>query len=379
MDEPVLFVDDEPHLLEGIARTLRHRFRLHTASSGEEGLQVLTREGPFAVVVSDMRMPSMNGVQFLSKVRDLCPDTVRMILSGQSDLADTIAAVNEGGIFRFLSKPCAPQVLVAAVSMGVEQHQLITSEKVLLEQTLSGAVSMLIDVLSLVTPAAYARARRLQHYVAALARALQLPNRWQWPLAALVSQIGCVSLPKDTLSKVEAGEPLTDEESTLYETHPQLAAKMLQAIPRLEDVAAMVGYQNRPLGDLVFSGEPILWDVRTAGIILLQAASGFDREVNKGLNAVAAAAALRTSRGAPPLVVLEAMKNLPIAARGHVMKSVRLLDLAPGMLLDEALATCKGACLVPAGQEVTSHLLVRLKSIAASVQLQEPFRVRVPV
>jgi CheY-like chemotaxis protein len=380
MDEPVLFVDDEPHLLEGIARSLRNRFRVHTATGGEEGLRVLQKEGPFAVVVSDMRMPGMNGVQFLAKARDLCPDTVRMILSGQSDLADTIAAVNDGNIFRFVSKPCTTQVLLAAVDTGVEQHWLITSEKVLLEQTLSGAVSMLIDVLSLVTPAAYSRARRLQHYVAALARALQLPERWQWPLAALISQIGCVSLPKDTLSKVEAGQALTDEERILHESHPQLAAKMLQAIPRLEDVAAIVGSQNRPLAELTSSGEPRTWDVRTAGSILLHAANEFDRVVTKGLSAAAAVAALRTARGATLApIVLEAMKGLPIAARDHVMKSIRLLDLAPGMLLDEALTTQKGACLVPAGQEVTSHLLLRIRSIAAGVQLQEPFRVRVPV
>src|SRR5580698_1004403 len=101
MDEPVLFVDDEAPLLEAIARSLDNRFRIHTATSGAEGLRVLQSSGPFAVVVSDMRMPGMSGAQFLAQVRDLCPDTVRIILSGQSDLADTVAAVNDGHIFRF--------------------------------------------------------------------------------------------------------------------------------------------------------------------------------------------------------------------------------------------------------------------------------------
>src|ERR1700722_7513879 len=103
----VLFVDDESRLLEGIARTLRGSFDVYTATSGGEGLSVLQRAGPFAVVVSDMGMPEMNGAQFLSSARELCPQTVRIVLSGQSDMGQTIAAVNEGNIFRFLSKPCS--------------------------------------------------------------------------------------------------------------------------------------------------------------------------------------------------------------------------------------------------------------------------------
>jgi ActR/RegA family two-component response regulator len=379
MDEPVLFVDDEPHLLEGVARSLRNRFRIHTAVGGAQGLRVLQSEGPFAVVVSDMRMPEMNGVQFLSQVRDLYPETVRMILSGQADLAATIAAVNEGNIFRFLSKPCATQHLLAAVGTGVEQYRLVMSEKELLEQTLSGAVAMLIEILGIVMPAAHGRAQRLKQYVTALASALQLRQRWQWPLAALLSQVGCVSLPKETYSKIEANQPLTDEERSLRDAHPQLAAKMLQAIPRLEDVAAIVGAQNGSLAELEIAQDPQGWDIRTAGILLLRAAGALDHQLATGQSAAAAAEAIRRSEEHLPKALIEALVSLPRVGHERILKTVRLLDLAPGMLLDEALLTCKGACLVPAGHEVTAALLLRLKSIAAGVQLREPFRVQVPV
>src|ERR1700677_1380869 len=147
MSERILFVDDEPNVLEGIRRTLRKQGEIYTAASGAEGLRVLSESAPFALVVSDMRMPAMNGAQFLARVREHAPDTVRMILSGQADLQATIAAVNEGGIYRFLSKPCPSDQLLLAVQDGLEQHQLIVAEKVLLEQTLSGAVTMLIEIL----------------------------------------------------------------------------------------------------------------------------------------------------------------------------------------------------------------------------------------
>src|SRR6202011_3562041 len=139
-----------------------------------------------------------------AKVREHVPDTVRMILSGQADLQATIAAVNEGHIYRFLSKPCPPDQLLAAVADGLRQYRLLTAEKVLLEQTLSGAIKMLIEILGFVSPAPSSRAARLQRYTIELSSALSLTERWEWGLAAFVSQIGCVALPKEILAKVEA-------------------------------------------------------------------------------------------------------------------------------------------------------------------------------
>jgi len=131
MNRCVLFVDDEPNVLEGIQRTLRKQVELRTASSGAEALRLMREAGPFALVVSDMRMPAMNGAQFLAKVREQEPDTIRMILSGQADLEATLAAVNEGHIHRFLTKPCPTDQLLAAVEDGLHQHRLLTAEKVL--------------------------------------------------------------------------------------------------------------------------------------------------------------------------------------------------------------------------------------------------------
>ena len=124
MNQRVLFVDDEPNVLEGIQRTLRKQVELQTASSGAEALNLMRETGPFALVVSDMRMPAMNGTQFLAKVREQEPDTVRMILSGQADLADTIAAVNEGHIYRFLSKPIGPSELLRVVRDALKLKSL---------------------------------------------------------------------------------------------------------------------------------------------------------------------------------------------------------------------------------------------------------------
>jgi response regulator RpfG family c-di-GMP phosphodiesterase len=378
MTERVLFVDDEPNILEAIQRTLRKQVDLHTATSGAEGLVKLRENGPYALVVSDMRMPVMNGAQFLAKVREHVPDTVRMILSGQADLQATIAAVNEGHIYRFLSKPCPPDQLLAAVADGLRQYRLLTAEKVLLEQTLSGAIKMLIEILGFVSPAASSRAARLQRYTLELSSKLALTERWEWGLAAFVSQIGCVALPKEILSKVEAAQALTDEEKNLYESHPEIASKLLAAIPRLEDVAAIVTGQFGPFS---FSGKPEdlrQWDVRDMGQLLLRTSIEFDRLITRGARREAAAETLSAAKFGLPQAVTKVLSSIVVSGQELVVRQIRLKELAPGMVLDEDLVSPKGIRLVPAGQEVTGSLIVRLNSIAGGVGVAQPFRVRVP-
>jgi DNA-binding NtrC family response regulator len=136
----ILCVDDEPRVLDGLKLTLRRGFNVATATSGAEGLAVLQQMDGAAVVISDMRMPGMNGAAFLAKVRTLWPDSTRLLLSGELGRDPAVAGVNEGPIFRFLTKPCAPEKLTAAVEAAVRQHQLVTAEGTLLQQTVLGSI-----------------------------------------------------------------------------------------------------------------------------------------------------------------------------------------------------------------------------------------------
>lgn len=374
MSQRVLLVDDEPNLLEAVQRTLRKRVDLRIAVGATEGLRVLRHEGPFALVISDMRMPEMDGVQFLCLVREESPESIRMMLSGQADMPATIAAVNEGQIFRFLSKPCPPDQLMSAIECGLEQYRLIRAEKLLLEETLSGAVRVLVELLGMVSPAASSRASRLQRYVNSLAASLQLQACWQWPLAALISQVGCVALPKELLSKVEAGQVLGEHEKHMYEAHPEVAGKLLATIPRLEDVAWIVGMQGVPPAPL--AGDWRAAGVRPLGHALLYAAREFDRLVGAGKSVKAAVEQLRGNSGILPAIA-SALVAIQVPTQPWVVRLVAIKDLSPGMVLDQDLVSSKGLRIVPEGNEVTRPLIVKLLSIANGVGIVEPFRVRV--
>ena len=174
MPDKVLFVDDEMNVLSAFRRHLRHDYEVETATSGAEALELCETKGPFAVVVADMNMPGMDGVSLLSEIKQKYPDTIRIMLTGNATQKVAIDAVNEGSIFRFLTKPCPPEILQQVLEAGTRQYQLVTAEKELLEKTLSGSIRMLTDMLSLTNPLAFSLSSRLRLIVQHVVKELKL-------------------------------------------------------------------------------------------------------------------------------------------------------------------------------------------------------------
>jgi serine phosphatase RsbU (regulator of sigma subunit) len=123
MKSKVLFVDDDAMVLAGLKRHLRNKFRIETALSGEEGLKRIEENGPYAVIVSDFSMPGMNGIEFLCRVKETDPDSIRMMLTGSADMSTAIQAVNEGSIFQFHPKPCPTDTLGQAIQSGIDVYR----------------------------------------------------------------------------------------------------------------------------------------------------------------------------------------------------------------------------------------------------------------
>ena len=275
--ESILCVDDDPNILEALQRQFRKTFRIETALGPERGLALIQSKGPFAVVISDLRMPGMNGIQFLANVRTVAPETVRVMLTGQADLADAIAAVNQGAIFRFLLKPSSAIILSKVIEAALEQHRLIVAERQLTRQTLLGCVGVLSEVLSIVEPVAFSRTNRVLRYVRQLAGMLNVEASWQLEAAAMLSQIGWITIPSDIAAKVATNQPLKPEETLRFREHPAAGARMIEKIPRLDAVAKIIEAQLGPAAD--GSHTPNLQAFRdpiSFAAAILQAAIDFD-------------------------------------------------------------------------------------------------------
>lgn len=379
MSEKVLIVDDEPNLLSSCKRILRNEnYELYTACGGTEGLKSFGSSGPFAVVVSDYRMPEIDGIEFLKMIKERNPDTVRMMLSGNADLNTAIDAVNKGNIFRFLNKPCPPDILSQTIKAGIDQYHLITAEKELLKNTLTGSIRVLIDILSMVNPVAFSRASRIRKYVHHLVTQLHVQNVWQFEVAAMLSQIGCVTFPPELLEKQSEGELLSADEQKLMNTYPKIGFDLLDKIPRMENIARMVERQLRPYVDFQYDKKDPDQEEIAIGAQVLKVAIDFDLLISEGQTKIKAVDKMYRKQGAYNPRLLEIIKDINIFHDEKGVRSITLKEVHFGMIAYDDIRAMNGLLLVAKGQEITYPVIVRLTNFASRIGVREPFRVVVP-
>jgi response regulator RpfG family c-di-GMP phosphodiesterase len=376
----ILCVDDEPNVLQGYKRNLRKDFDIHIAEGGEEGLALIASEGPFAVIISDMRMPVMDGIQFLRRVKEMAPETVRVMLTGNADQQTAMDAVNEGSIFRFLTKPCSPEHLAMTLEAGIEHYRLVTAEKELLEQTLNKSLQVMVDILAMVNPTAFTRSTRVKKLAREIADRMKIENAWEVEIAAMLSQIGCITVPEDILNKIAAGASLTNKEAGLYHQFPQTGSDLIVRIPRMETVAEMVAHQTRRISD-EFEGKPVSQsDAATVGARVLKIVLDFDKLVSSGNTSHNACADLQGRIGWYDAAILRILKEIvDTIDEQFVSIEMPVSDLKPGMIMDKPLISLRGSMLLSAGQEITMSLILRLMNFVEVGIIEDRVRVNVPV
>jgi response regulator RpfG family c-di-GMP phosphodiesterase len=376
----ILIVDDEVLVLDALQRQLRTHFDVTVASEPKEAIKLVVSEGPYAAVVSDLRMPGMDGVALLYCIRKLSPDTVRVLLTGYADVEAAISAVNEGNIFRFLSKPCPTGTLIRALEASVEQHRLLTTERVLLEQTLRTSLKTLTDILALVNPVAFGRAIRARKLISELASLEEVSDPWQAEIAAMLSPIGWVTLPAETASKLYHGAALSLSEQAIVDNLPTLTEQLLANIPHLEPVREILHYQDKHYDGQgpphnKTCGDAIPWGARA-----LKAVSDFDVLESQGYSAEVALDTMRVRMGWYDPAMLEGLAKL----RGDKPREATVMKLPlhavqPGMIFAEDVKNHSGLPLIARGQEVTPSLIERIKNLALNSKINDPVLVILPI
>ncbi|MBV5318918.1 MAG: response regulator [Desulfobulbaceae bacterium] len=376
MTEKILFVDDEPNVLQSIQRQLHKRFPLQIAEGGEDALRILREEGPFAVIVSDMRMPRMTGVELLAQTKDLYPDMVRLMLTGNADQETAMEAVNTGQIFRFLTKPCPPAVFITSLALAVRQHRLITAEKELLQKTLRGSINVLSELLAVANPLAFSSGLRIRDYVVKLASIMELPNLWQYEIAAVMSQIGCITLPGDVLNKIYAGQELNQDETHMYESHPMVGKSLLEKIPRLENITKMIELQQKRFDAYTKELAGSEFEEILTGAQILKVAIDFDRQLFQGKGSSEIQEWMRKQHNCYNPQVLDALEIIKVNEREQLLH-LNVEKIGVGMVAADDILAKNGVLVIPKGQVITWPLLQGLKNFSMQVGIVEPIRVQV--
>jgi response regulator RpfG family c-di-GMP phosphodiesterase len=377
----ILLVDDDEAVLNGYQRNLRKRFDLELATDGAMALRALgSEEEIFAVIVADMHMPGMNGLELLASTRGISPDTTRIMITGDADQKTAIDAVNHGQVFRFLTKPCRPEDLTEALEAGVRQFQLVRAEKDLLEQTLSGAVESMTELLSTLDPQAFGSAQLLKYRAIRVARILKAEREWEIGLAALLSPIGRMTISQKLLHRSQEGT-LTKEERALLERVPEFGARLLRRIPRLEQVAEMVLYQDKGFDGSGFPYDTIQGnDIPFGARILKPLADVIRDERDHDLGYALDQMLSRPTRYDPEILAivkdfLEAEMGLNSVNRAPG-KPVALGELNEGMVLATQVVTEDGMIVLLPGIRLSVGHIQLLQNLAELLNLREPILIR---
>lgn len=369
MNKRVLFIDDDENILSSFKRNLRKDFDIETTSSPEEGLALIksTAANPFAVIVSDLKMPKISGIDVLRGARQFSPNSVRIMLTGYADIDTAIEAVNEGNIFRFLTKPCSIEILKQTLNTCAEQHRLIMAEKELLRDTLQGSVRMLVNVLSMHSPDVFGRCENVKKLVSSILSRVKVGQAWQLEVASMIAYLGYIALPTEIINKVTNNAELTADQLELYTTYPETGAKLVANIPRLGGVAELIKKQRA-----VINGsrkEPV--PVRILNIALEYL------ELEKNSSAHNAFTVIKSKENLYGSDLISALEQSVEMRSGYSLRSLKIIQLREHMILDEDVLTVDGLLLAKKGQELNEIIIMRLVNYGKSCGVKEPIKVLV--
>jgi putative nucleotidyltransferase with HDIG domain len=303
----ILFVDDEPAMLESLRRSVRREFAADIATNADHGLDYLRASGPYCIVVSDMRMPGMDGAEFLATVRTISPQSVRVMLTGCDEMEVAVRAVNEGRIFKFLSKPVSTEDLLACLRICLahhleqhEQNEVMASTIHALEQLDIGtltAFARAIDANSPWTAGHSERvttlALRIAHTMGLPAKDLQIVHR-----GGLLHDIGKIGTPPAILDKPGKLEVWENE---IMQNHVKVGIRILEPIDCFRDMLCVVGQHHEHFDGSGYpeglTGEQITVHARIVAVADVYDALTSDRPYRKGVSEQKAIEILKANSG----------------------------------------------------------------------------------
>lgn len=356
--EQVLLVDDEVKILDSLRRQFHKKFKIKTASSGDVALHLIKKE-KFAVIVSDMNMPGMNGVELLEQVKELRPNIVRVMLTGNADTVTPVEAINKGDVFRFHNKPCHLDVLEKTINDALKQHQLIMAEKELLEGTLTGSIQILTELLSIINPEAFGRTSQIKQYTLDIGRSLGIKKLWQLEVMASLSLIGCILLPSEATKKLSLGQVLNEEEQALFNMHPKTGADLINKIPRMKTIANGILYQEKLFDGTGLPNDDVKGKDIPVGARILKVVMDYDRLLSSGRSPDLAMECMKGQAHHYDPDILNAFFNC-LGNEDFEQQTISVRSLQEGMLITENLYTKTGRLVLCKGQELTPTLCNQL-------------------
>ncbi len=371
----ILIIDDNEEnrmILEVICKSLG--FKPQLAVNGKNALTILEKYTP-SLVLCDLIMPELNGFEFLKKFK-LNPKwkSIPIIMVSSVDETESILKCLQQGADDYITKPFEPDILKARVDNLLSKYLYMKMEKELLEKTFSGSLKVLSDILSTLSPFLFGKSTRTRRIAKQIAEEVNYPNLWEIEVSAMFYLIGCITLPPDTITKLIEGRTLIALEKIMYDNHPYIGYKLLNNIPRLENVSHIVFFQNK----MRFNNQ-IPQEIQNKvenvplGAKILHLAIEYEYISSKTtLNSDIISYLRKIETDAE---LLSAIEKIVVIDSGKELKKLKLSELQSGMIFASDIITINNNKVANRWMEVTSTLLDVMKLIHSKVAIQEPIDV----
>ncbi|MBF0462597.1 MAG: response regulator [Magnetococcales bacterium] len=372
----LLAVDDMPENLDILVSSLSDLYHVQGATSGETALKIVARHKPDLILL-DVMMPGIDGFETCRRLKKNkeTADIPVIFVTSLHEVKDERVGFAAGGV-DYINKPSVPSILLARVKTHLELSEARRNIQNILNQTLAGTISIMTEVLSLANPLAFSRALRLRKLIQEIVKQIGRPDAWQFELSAILSQLGCITLPTNVLQNFQRGIIASAENQERYEHYPELSAKLVSHIPRLEEIAQMVKTHLTPpcapfLGDLQTRPAAVL------GAQILKLTIDYDTQKLYGISSVMAIRRFRRDRRDYDPLLVTILESVVMTEKEE--QEVMLHGLRVGMVLAADMVDREGGCVMRQGTELTVSILNLIHSLNRESTIQQPILVLVPV
>ncbi|MEK7879419.1 MAG: HD domain-containing phosphohydrolase, partial [candidate division NC10 bacterium] len=410
MNPKVLLVDDEASVLSALQRLLRKEsLEVVPCTAPEEALRMV-ETGGYAVVLSDQRMPGMDGPHFLEKVREISPDTVRILLTGHADVEAATEAINRGAVYRFLTKPWDDAQLCQVMREAVAQFQLVSENKRLqtltsrqnlelkdlnqnlenkvqertkeisglhqrMEQSFLATVRVLAELAELHSTVIGSHAKRVAALPKDVAERMDISGKelFLMEIAATLHDVGKVALPPEILNKPEASLSRTETEA--LRRHAAQGEMIVAMVPDMAEAAKIIRHHHEQFDG---GGYPdrLKRQAIPLGSRVIAAVDAYDKALNARAHFESATPekALQFVRSKCPekfdpdvvAAIAECLGDSQLAWGEGTEVEVRPKDLQAGMVLSREMRTARGLLLLPKDSALTQEHLARIQNYQTS-------------
>ena len=381
----ILIVESNSFTLAETQRVLSSNYTVQTAMNVPDGLRLLQQSGPFQIVISELQLGDASGVSFLRDVMNASPASIRIALTAATTVAPLIGAVNDAAVFQILAKPCPPEKLRQAVEGALRRHGEAVLERELVDRTLAGAITVLSEVLSAVDPMSFGRSMALRQNVRNLAKELELRSSWELEVAAMLCNVGLITIPASLITKWNSKVHLTAVEAEIVQRFPASGRTLIAKIPRLEKVADIVHYQNKNYDGSGFPADAVQGEQIPYGARVLKVLIDLAEIELRGIGRPEALTAMNNGQSRyDPKILQVAMRFFGYApgngnaVRRPVAIPVLAKELRTGYVLASNVETSDGKMLMATGFTITETLLARINNFGALSGLREPILVEKP-